>query len=138
MSKLYIRKRDGLWLNFVNSKDELMEFEYGLIPGRKLVLADLSTFNSTMKLMLLKILEEHPEEIDCYSSVDLLDSILLSRFTAIEKEPSAVADGYDEDGWKTAKRDYANAVQMQGDKSIDIKLRLPLVSASMEKFLLDL
>lgn len=138
MSKLYIRKRDGLWLNFVNSKDELSEFNCNLIPGRCVVLADLSVFNQTMKLMLLKMLEEHPDDIDCYSSVDITDPILLSRFTVVEKEPLSIVEGYDVDAWKGAKRDYANVEQMQGDKSLDVKLRLPLISVGMEKFLLGI
>lgn len=133
-----MRHREGLWLNFVNGKDELKEFEYNMIPGRRVVLADLSTFNQVMRLMLLKLLEEHPEDVDCYSSVDVIDPILLSRFTEVVKAPSSIVVGYDEDAWKEAKHDYANVVQMMGDKSLDVQLRLPLVSGRMEGFLLGL
>lgn len=138
MSKLYVRHRDGLWLSFINSKDELKEFEYGMIPGRRTVIADLSTYTQTMKLMLLKLLEEHPDEVDCYSSSDLTDPILLSRFTEIIKEPLNIMSGCDDEAWKVSKHDYMNAVQLQGDKTIDVQLRLPLVGSSMEKFLLGL
>lgn len=82
--KLYIRDRERHVL-FVHSVEELMDFS-DMYVGQEVVIGDLSTFNRPMVQRLLKLLEENPR-IDCYSSYDIDDPILLSRFTEVIKVP---------------------------------------------------
>jgi hypothetical protein len=83
--KLYIRKKSS-WINYIHTLQELKEFHHNYIPGTPLLIGDLSTFTKGMANILLKLLEENPQ-IDCYSSRDINDKVLLSRFTQVEKEP---------------------------------------------------
>lgn len=83
--RLFIRNKQN-WINFLHSTEEFKQFVDNYIPGTQLVIGDISLFNSSMKTMLLKFLEEN-ELVDCYSSQDIMDPVLLSRFIEIIKEP---------------------------------------------------
>lgn len=83
--KLFIRNKQN-WINFLHSTEEFKQFLDNYIPGTQLVIGDISFFNSSMKTMLLKFIEEN-ELVDCYSSQDIMDPVLLSRFIEVVKEP---------------------------------------------------
>lgn len=82
--KLFIRKKTT-WINFISSVAELRAFQDNYIPNTKLLIGDISQFNKSMLNMLLKFLEDN-QHIDCYSSKDVADKVLLSRFAEVEKE----------------------------------------------------
>lgn len=82
---LYVRSR-GRFINFVHSVEEFKMFQDSYIPGTPILLGDISMFNSPMKVMLLKFIEEN-SNVSCYSSQDITDPVLLSRFVQVIKEP---------------------------------------------------
>ena len=84
MAKLFIRNRKCGYITFLHNKQELLDFIYSYIPGRHLVIGDVATFNNSMRQALLKLIEENPM-LDCYSSEDLVDPIIQSRF--VEQMP---------------------------------------------------
>lgn len=102
------------------------------LPGTPLIVGDLATFSRQMMQMLLKFVEDNPE-VSCYSSVDVADPVLLSRFPEIVKEPLSLKAGSDDDAWDQALHDYANAVVLQGSVRTDVKLRMPLMSRNVER-----
>ena len=81
---LYIRDR-GRRVVFLHDINELRNF-IEVYVGQEVVIGDLSTFNRPMVQCLLKFVEENPR-VDCYSSYDIDDPILMSRFTKVFKEP---------------------------------------------------
>lgn len=105
---LYVRQKPNRWINFVNNVDEMKQFINSFIPGRSVVIGDVSQFNKHMLNMLLKLIEDSPE-IDCYSSMDIKDPILLSRFTNVVKAPLQLLNSSQEEFYDSS-RDYA-AVQ---------------------------
>lgn len=82
--KLYIRDLSK-HVVYLHSLQELRDFEDNYI-GMPVVIGDLYYFNEPMRQRLLKFLESNPQ-IDCYSSYDISDPILLSRFVSVEKTP---------------------------------------------------
>lgn len=124
---LYIRHRDNIWINFVHNIEELRAFIEVYIPGRHLVIGDLSLFNKSMFQALLKFIEDNPE-IDCYSSRDLTDPILLSRFVNIYKQPLVLDRTHSLDEFKSSSRDYAAVESLLSGYSVDQKLRAPFIS----------
>lgn len=84
--KLFIRSKKGGFINYMHNMAELKSFQENYIPNTKILIGDLSMFNKNMLNILLKFLEENPK-IDCYSSKDIADRVLLSRFSIIEKVP---------------------------------------------------
>lgn len=81
---LKIRKKDS-YINFIHNIQELRDFRDNYIPHSKILIGDISMFNKNMLNILLKFLEENPS-VDCYSSKDITDPVLISRFTKVEKE----------------------------------------------------
>lgn len=135
MAKLYIRDRSCGYITFLHSKQELTEFIENYIPGRPLVIGDLSQFNSGMKQMLLKFIEENPI-INCYSSEDPVDGILQSRFIEILKQPVVLASNHDVTAYLSSDRSYQSALNCLSGVSNSIKLRAPLCRNQIIKFLL--
>lgn len=131
---LYVRKKSGIWINFVNSIQELKMFEESYIPGRHMVIGDLALFSQPMIYRLLKFVEDNPE-VDCYSSVDIKNPILLSRFISIYKEPLVLVKTFSPEEFNMSKKDYVSVETLLDSYSDDIKLRAPLVSDSMLKMM---
>lgn len=82
--QLYIRDRSR-HVVFLHNIDELKEFEENYM-GQDVVIGDLYYFNKAMTQRLLKFLEDNPS-IGCYSSYDLTDPVLCSRFSVVKKMP---------------------------------------------------
>lgn len=129
--RLFIRNKP-YWINFIHSVDELRQFEEAYIPNTKVLIGDLSTFNKSMLSKLLKLLEENPM-IDCYSSQDLTDPVLLSRFLQVVKDPLNLNQNISEDSYFTSDRNY-QAVQM----NLDLPYTLKLLARGRSKFELTL
>lgn len=104
---LHIRHNPQSYIS-VNSIQDLRDIIGNYIPGRPLVLGNYVTFGKQMRYMLLKFLEENPE-VDVYSSEDVDDPILLSRFVKVEKEPLSYGRVQDVDGYKKSNHDFMSA-----------------------------
>lgn len=136
MSVLYIRHRpENRWINFIGNTEELKE-AVGSYMGGQILIGDLTLFNDTMSNMLLKFIEENPF-VDCYSSVDLQNSVLLSRFSQIVKDKLIIKGGITIDEFRTSKREFADIEGAFGSRSADIKLRLYHARNSMLNLLLS-
>ena len=83
--KFYIRKKP-CWITFIHDVSELRSLIADYMPGNRLVIGDLSQFNNSMMNMMLKFCEDNPS-IDVYSSTDLNNRVLMSRFSEVIKEP---------------------------------------------------
>lgn len=83
--RLFIRQRPQ-WINFLHTVEDIKAFEEAYVAGTQVLIGDLCTFNRYMLQRLLKLLEENPR-IDCYSSQDIADPVLLSRFLQVVKDP---------------------------------------------------
>lgn len=129
--RLYIRNRP-YWCNFVHNVEELRQFEDAYIPGTKILIGDLATFNRQMNSKLLKLLEENPM-IDCFSSQDITDAVLLSRFMEVVKEPLKLNQTISEESYLTSDKSY-QSVQMYLDLPVGKKLH----AANLSKFELSL
>lgn len=100
--RLYIRDRSK-WITFIHTLEELKALEVNFIPGTVLCIGDVSQFTPQMRTLLLKFLEDNPS-IDCFSSKDLGDPILVSRFTQVIKEPyNFEVYSSEEDYWASDK-----------------------------------
>lgn len=106
---LFIRDRSRC-VNFVHNVKELLEFVGNYIYGTHVVLGDLSLFSGPMRSMLLKFLEDNPA-VDCYSSTDLCDAVLLSRFSRVVKVRLDVCCTSSEESFRKSGRDAMAAVQ---------------------------
>lgn len=106
---LYIRDKSQC-VNFVHTVKELRDFVGDYIYGTQVVLGDLSIFTGPMRSMLLKFLEDNPM-VDCYSSEDLSDAVLLSRFSRVVKTPLSVSCSHSEEEFKKSDRSYGAALQ---------------------------
>lgn len=124
---LYVRDRSQ-FINFIKGVSELRDFAESYVPGTSLVIGDLATFSGPMRSMLLKLLEDNPS-IDCYSSEDIVDSVLLSRFTRIVKEPLVLRTSHSEKDFLQGNRSYVAAVE-----HLDISDSLRLLSVGASKF----
>ena len=82
---LYVRVRHK-YINYLHNVQEFRQFLDMYISGTPIMIGDISVFNKPMKNMLLKFVEENPC-VDCYSSSDIKDPILLSRCVNIFKDP---------------------------------------------------
>lgn len=134
--KLFVRYREGIWITFIHDVKEFKDFIDSYIPGRPFVIGDLSTFSSTMKNMLLKFIEENPT-VNVYSSEDITDRILLSRFVEVVKEPLVVASATSIDEFLQSDRGYLSSKLYLGSLSNEAKLRAPLCSQNNLKLLLS-
>lgn len=106
---LLVRRRLG-YINFIHNVDEFRQFIFNYVPGSKVLIGDLSYFNKPMKNMLLKFLEDNPL-VDCYSSTDLDDSIILSRFVQVRKEPLILTSANSLDDFKNSNKDFSSVEQ---------------------------
>lgn len=129
--KLFIRKKDR-WINFIHNVDEMRQFEEAYIRGSRILIGDLSTFSRPMTNMLLKLIEDNPW-IDCYSSRDLLDPVLISRFMEVVKEPLQISTAFSEEAFADSNKDYT-AVETY----LDLNNSSKLLAAGASKFQLSL
>lgn len=95
--RLYVRDRSR-FINMVHTVAELRSFVEDYLYGTPVVLGDVSVFSGQMRSMLLKFLEDNPM-VDCYSSVDISDAVLLSRFTQVIKEPNELTTAHSVDDY---------------------------------------
>ncbi len=135
MAKLFIRNRRCGYITFLHNKQELLDFIDSYIPGRHLVIGDVATFNSGMRQALLKLIEENPT-LDCYSSEDLVDPIIQSRFVEIIKEPLVLDLHHNVDEFLSSDRKFQSAHMYLNGLSSSFKLRAPLCSRQTLKLLL--
>lgn len=133
--RLFVRSRSNIWITFVHDTAELKEFVANYIPGRRFVIGDLSLFNQTMINILLKFIEEN-SLVDCYSSQDIMNPILLSRFVEVVKEPISIVPTYSPDEFQSSVHDYVAAQSFLEGWSFDRKLRAPVCRQSMLKLLM--
>ena len=89
-----------------------------------------------MKSRLLKLIEENPI-LDVYTSVDLQDPTLLSRFVFISKRPLVPITGCEADKFQNSSRSYLDTALYLDNQSVDVKLRAPLVNKQAFKLLLS-
>lgn len=121
MSRLFIRKTLGKNITFVHSKDELNALIDNYTPKTSLLLGDLSTFSNPMVQLLLKFVEENAL-VDCYSSQDIYNPILLSRFLEVSKTPLEVESAHSVDEFKDSPKDFASVYQHLSDFPASFKL----------------
>ena len=97
------------FVNFVHNISELRDFVEAYVPGTRIVLGDISTFSKQMVSMLLKLTEENPQ-IDCYSSLDIVDLVLLSRFREVVKVPLEIRSEHSEKDFMLSARSFSSTV----------------------------
>lgn len=133
---LYIRNNPRP-INFCNNIDELRSLIESYIPNRPILLGDISFYHKNSVNLLLKFLEDNPS-VDCYSSLDITNPILLSRFVKVVKEPLGIKQSLDSDAFFESSRGYLEAeryLSMLSDKS---KLLVKSVPTSVLKVLQSL
>lgn len=135
--RLLIRHRDNVWVTYLHDIKELREFISAYLPGRHLTIGDVSLFNSAMRTLLLKFVEENPE-VDLYSSFDVVDPILLSRATEVIKEPLTYSRSNSIDQFFESDKSYLSAQSLLASSSIESKLRAHSCSKSLLKVLVSL
>lgn len=128
---LYVRKRVA-GLVFVHSIDELRKFESNYFPGTKVVLGDLSVFSRPMVEFMLKFLEENPI-VDCYSSEDIDNPVLLSRFVHVEKVAMVLDKAPSLDQFNESDKSYRSV-----ELYLDLPYRLKLLAAGADTLRLAL
>lgn len=119
---LYIRKKEGLWINYLYNVQEMDSFIDALFSDKEVVIGDVSMFNQQMVNRLLKLLEER-DNISLYSSTDLGNSVILSRVTKVVKEaPSFVPNGIEVDLYNDSPKDYQSVASNLSSLPNNIKL----------------
>lgn len=111
-----------------------MEFIEYYLPGRPLVIGDIATFNKGMRQALLKFIEENPV-VNCYSSEDLVDPILQSRFIEISKDSLALDLHHNVDEYLSSDKNYQSAHMFLNGLNSSAKLRAPLCKRNLLKLL---
>lgn len=134
MSKLFIRNHSCGYITFLHDKLELLNFIDYYIPGRVLVIGDLATFNTPMKQILLKFIESNPS-VNCYSSEDICDKVLQSRFVEIIKEPIKYSSNHSVEDFKASKRDFLSSRLNLGALSYSRQLIAPSLNNQLLKLL---
>lgn len=128
---LYVRKRvDGLV--FVHSIDELRKFESNYFPGTRVVLGDLSVFSRPMIEFMLKFLEENPV-VDCFSSEDIDNPVLLSRFVRVDKIPLSLSPSPSLDQFTASDKSYRSV-----ELYLDLPYRLKLMAVGADTLRMSL
>ena len=128
---LYVRKRvDGLV--FVHSIDELRKFEGNYFPGTRVVLGDLSVFSRPMIEFMLKFLEENPV-VDCFSSEDIDNPVLLSRFVRVDKTPLSLSPSPSLDQFTESDKSYRSV-----ELYLDLPYRLKLMAVGADTLRMSL
>ena len=131
---LYVRHRQGIWITFVHDVVEFKDLIINYIPGRKIVIGDVSQFNNTMMNMLLKFIEEN-HDIDIYSSEDVLNPILLSRILKVYKQPLAYQETHSIDRFAESDRSFLASKTLLSRFSNDKKIRATLASTNLLKII---
>lgn len=126
---LYIRKKPG-WINFIHNIQEFREFISFYIPERHIVIGDISQFSKQMRNMLLKFIEDN-NMVDCYSSQDIVDPVLLSRFPNVVKDPITYTENILPDQFLTSDRSYLSAIENLSHLSDEYKLLAPLLNQKL-------
>lgn len=106
--RLLVRDKSE-FVNFVHNISELRDFVEAYVPGTRIVLGDISTFSKQMVSMLLKLTEENPQ-IACYSSLDIVDPVLLSRFREVVKVPLEIRSEHSEKDFMLSDRSFSSTV----------------------------
>lgn len=101
---LYVRVRNK-YINFLHSVQEFKQFQDMYIPGTPVLIGDISYFNKHMLNMLLKFIEENPA-VDCYSTMDVQDPIILSRTVGIFKDPIPLVESASIEEFKQSDRGF--------------------------------
>lgn len=135
MARLLIRVKNKGWITYLHTEAEMKEFVDNYIPGRRLILGDVALFTPQMKSMLLKLIEENPS-LEVYSSVDIQDPTLLSRFVLIEKEPLSPITGCEAEKFSQSSKSYLDTRAYLDNRSIDVKLRAPILPKQALRLLL--
>ena len=135
MARLFIRNRKCGYITFIHNKQELLDFIDSYLPGRRLVIGDIATFNSGMRQALLKLVEENPA-LDCYSSEDLVDPIIQSRFVEIIKDPIILDLHHNVDEFMASDRKYQASHMFLNGLTNSGKLRAPGCNKQTLKLLL--
>lgn len=119
---LYIRKKEGIWVNYLTSVQEMDSFIDSIVTNKSLVIGDVSLFNKPMKNRLLKLIEDR-NNISLYSSQDIGDPVILSRVAHVIKEPpTVVSNGIEVDLYNESPRDYQSVCSNLSSLPVDIKL----------------
>lgn len=116
---LYVRSKNK-WVNYLHDVNEFRTFVDNYIPGTKLVIGDVALFSTPMKNMLLKFLEDNPI-VDCYSSEEIADSVLLSRFVEIKKESMALTPITIEE-FKDSDKGFSSAMALGLSSTVSLNL----------------
>lgn len=118
---IYIRHREGIWINFLHSVQEFNEFQEIYIPHTPITIGDVSQFNKYMKNQLLKFVEENPE-VNIYSSYDIVDPVILSRAVQVVKQPMVVSPVTDLEQFSDSNHDFLSAKMFLSSLSPESKL----------------
>lgn len=135
MARLFIRNRTAGFVTFIKGKQELKSFIDDYLPGRHLIVGDIAMFTGGMIQMLLKFIEENPA-VDCYSTADLSNPILQSRFVEIIKDPIQLPYEPGDDKFIASDKSYQSA-QIHLAESSEVKLRAPLLRGKALNLLLN-
>lgn len=128
MSRLYIRNKEAAnRAVFLHTPSEMTEFTEMYVPGRAVLIGDVSTFKGTMRSQLLKFIEENPS-VDMYSSEDIPDPVLYSRTVEVIKEPLTMLPKNDVDAFFKSPRSHQDALQFLSGYSNTKKLLAPSLS----------
>ena len=79
---------------------------------------------------LLKFIEENPN-IDCFSSRDINNPILSSRFIQVYKQGANEVPQHSVEDYLTSSKDYSSAKLLLSGYSIDAQLLAPSVPNSL-------
>lgn len=119
---VYIRVKPT-WINFIKDESELTQLVDTMDIYRPIVVGDVSLFSRSLKNNLLKVVEEY-NNISIYSSSDIADGILLSRFTRVVKEaPQVIQNGTEVELYEDSPRDYESVMSNLSTLDRELQLR---------------
>lgn len=119
---VYIRVKPT-WINFIKDESELTQLVDTMDIYRPIVVGDVSLFSRSLKNNLLKVVEEY-NNISIYSSSDIADGILLSRFTCVVKEaPQVIQNGTEVELYEDSPRDYESVMSNLSTLDRELQLR---------------
>lgn len=119
---VYIRVKPT-WINFIKDESELTQLVDTMDIYRPIVVGDVSLFSRSLKNNLLKVVEEY-NNISIYSSSDIADGILLSRFTRVVKEaPQVIQNGIEVELYEDSPRDYESVMSNLSTLDRELQLR---------------
>lgn len=119
---VYIRVKPT-WINFIKDESELTQLVDTMDIYRPIVVGDVSLFSRSLRNNLLKVVEEY-NNISIYSSSDIADGILLSRFTRVVKEaPQVIQNGTEVELYEDSPRDYESVMSNLSTLDRELQLR---------------